>query len=122
MEYQATAKYLRFSPRKALLVADSIRHLTPEAALVALANLPKAAAKPLIKVITSALANAKQKGIGTETLRFKTIEVMSAPALRRFRAVSRGMAHTYKKRMTHIRVVLIAKEVNSQEGDYGAKN
>ena len=58
-----------------------------------------------------------------ETLRFKTIEVMAAPALRRFLAVSRGMAHTYKKRMTHIRVVLIEKESNSQGGvDHGAKN
>ncbi len=106
MEYQATAKYVRVSARKACLVADAIRSLTPEAAINQLALMTKSAAKPLAKVILSALANVKQKGGSVEGLRFKHIEIMGGPVMKRWHAVSKGQAHGYKKRMTHIRVVL----------------
>lgn len=115
MEYQATTKYVRVSTRKVRLVADSIRKLTPEAALTALTHTPKAAAEPITKTIASAIANAKQKGIDGAVLRFKTIEIMGGPAMKRFNAVSRGQAHAYKKRMTHIRIVL-------EEIKHGTKN
>lgn len=106
MDYQATAKYLRIGPRKVLLVASTIKKLAPEAALVYLAQLPKAATRPLAQVVTSALANARHKQANLNSLRFKTIEVMVGPVMKRWRAVSRGTAHAYKKRMTHVRVVL----------------
>ena len=69
-------------------------------------KMPKAAAQPMSKVLRSALANAKEKQVKSEALTMKTIEVMGGPVMKRFRAVSRGSAHSYKKRMTHIRVVL----------------
>jgi large subunit ribosomal protein L22 len=117
MEYQATTKYVRVSTRKVRLVADSIRKLTPAKALVALTHTPKAAAEPITKTIASALANAKQKGVDEGVLTFKTIEIMGGPVMKRFNAVSRGQAHAYKKRMTHIRIVLSdTKEI------HGTKN
>lgn len=106
MEYQATAKYVRVSPRKVRLVADGIRRLAPHVALSHLHELPKAGAHPLILVIESALANAKQKTATEDSLRFKTIEVMGGPTIKRWNAVSRGQAHAFKRRMTHIRVIL----------------
>lgn len=106
MDYQATAKYVRISTRKMRLVADSIRTLTPQDALAQLSIMPKAAAEPLANVIASSVANAKQKNADVATLHFKTIEVMGGPAMKRWHAVSRGNAHAYKKRMTHIRIVL----------------
>ncbi len=106
MEYEATAKYIRMSTRKLRLVAGSIRQISPASALVALDRMPKFAAEPIASVIRSVFANAKQKQAKEEALRFKTIEVMGGPAMKRFRAVSRGQGHAYKKRMTHIRVVL----------------
>jgi large subunit ribosomal protein L22 len=106
MEYQATAKYVRASTRKVRLVADSVRTLKPSAALKYLSVMPKMAAVPLSKTIASAIANAKQKGVSEEQLSFKTIEIMGAAFLKRFHAASRGMAHGYKKRMTHIRVIV----------------
>ncbi len=106
MEYQATAKYLRISTRKLRLVADSIRPLSPSAAITKLMNMPKQAAGPLADVIRSTLANAKQKQAKEEALHFKTIEIMGGPVLKRWHAVSRGQAHAYKKRMTHVRIVL----------------
>lgn len=115
MEYQATAKYLHTSTRKLRLVADSIRKLTPVQALTALESMPKHAARPLLKVVVSALANAKARGADAETLRFKTIEVMGGPAMKRWHAVSRGMTHSYKKRMTHVRIVLTDDEIKNQK-------
>jgi large subunit ribosomal protein L22 len=106
MDYQATAKYVHTSTRKVRLVADGIRSLTPQEAIARLRAIPHAAAVPLAKVIESALANASQKQANTSGLSFKTVEVMGGPAMKRFRAVSRGQAHGYKKRMTHIRIVL----------------
>ena len=110
MEYQATSKYVRVSTRKMRLVADAVRPLQPEVALVQLTNMPKVAADPIAKVLASALANAKAKGAKTEELKFKRIEVMGGPAMKRWNPVSRGQAHAYKKRMTHICIVLIDKE------------
>lgn len=106
MEYQATSKYVRESTRKVRLLADSIRKLSPAAALSQLELMPKGAAKPLGKVVASAIANAKQKQVKVESLSFKIIEVMGGPVMKRWHAVSRGQAHAYKKRMTHIRIVL----------------
>ncbi|MBI2404856.1 50S ribosomal protein L22 [Candidatus Gottesmanbacteria bacterium] len=112
MEYQATAKYIRTSTRKLRLVADSIRKLSPADALVRLRLMPKQAAKPMMQVIASAIANAKEKQAKPDTLQFKMIEVMGGPVMKRWRAVSRGQAHPYKKRMTHVRVILTDEKQN----------
>jgi large subunit ribosomal protein L22 len=105
MEYTATAKYIRMSTRKLRLVADGVRKMKVDSALVLLAALPKRAAEPMQKVVSSAVANANGKA-KAEDLWIKQIEVMGGPALKRWHAVSRGMAHAYKKRMTHVKIVL----------------
>ncbi len=106
MDYQSTEKYIRVSTRKVRLVADSVRPMRPMDALAKLVTTAQSGAAPLAKAIASALANASQKQADSAVLTFKTIEVMGGPAMKRFRAVSRGQAHSYKKRMTHIRVIL----------------
>lgn len=106
MEYQAIAKYIRMSPRKVRLVAHAIKRLTPTMALLRLRELPKRASGPLVDVVASAIANVKDKKADVTKMRFKSIEVSYGPVMKRIRAVSKGQAHAYKKRMTHIRVVL----------------
>jgi large subunit ribosomal protein L22 len=106
MEYQATSKYIRTSTRKLRLVADAIRKLAPEQALTTLLKMPKRAAGPMAKVLASTLANAKAKSVDTGKLTFKTIEVMGGPGMKRWMAVSRGQGHAYKKRMTHVRIIV----------------
>ncbi|HCM82411.1 MAG: 50S ribosomal protein L22 [Candidatus Gottesmanbacteria bacterium GW2011_GWA2_44_17] len=107
MEYTATAKYLRISTRKVRLVADAIRLLSPEQALQQLSRMPKRSGMFLKKIIDSALANAHGKNQKSpESLRFLRIDVSQGPSMKRWHAVSKGTAHAYKKRMTHIRVVL----------------
>lgn len=106
MEYQATAKYIKMGPRKVQLVARSVHRMTASSALVKLGQLPKRVARPLADVITSALAGAKEKKADMTAIRIKSIEVLPGPAMKRWHAVSKGQAHAFKKRMTHIRVTL----------------
>ncbi|OGG09318.1 hypothetical protein A2154_03215 [Candidatus Gottesmanbacteria bacterium RBG_16_43_7] len=106
MEFQATEKYIRTSARKLRLVADLIRDLTPTEALSYLDTASRRAARPLYKAVASAVDNAKQKQAEVNKLKFVTIEIMGGGSMKRWRAVSRGQAHGYKKRMTHVRIVL----------------
>lgn len=115
MEIIVSAKYIRMSPRKVKLIADEIKYLKPINAVNVLMSLPKSAAEPVRKLILSAIASAKQKQIDSEKLTFKIIEVTSGPSMKRWRAVSRGRAHAYKKRMTHMRIVLTDEKENGRE-------
>jgi large subunit ribosomal protein L22 len=112
MEFQATSKYIRTSTRKLRLVADAIRKLSPEVAVYTLSRMPKRAAEPMEKVLTSAITNAKASNVDVQQLTIKTIEVMGGPVMKRWMAVSRGQGHAYKKRMTHVRIILSQKEIN----------
>jgi len=117
MDYKATAKYLRISTRKVRLVADVVRTLSVERAIQHLAIMPKRAGMFLKKIIDSAVANAHSKnGKGAEVLRFSQIIVTEGPSMKRWHAVSKGTAHAYKKRMTHITVVLTDDQRGEKEG------
>lgn len=69
--------------------------------------LHKSGAQDVLKLIKSALANAENNfNLKRENLKVKELSVRSAGAMKRFRAASRGVAHGYKKRMSHIKIVL----------------
>ncbi len=112
MEIKVQQKFLLMSPRKIRPVADMVRKLTPEKSVEVLPFVGKRAAEPLLKVIKSALAIAKERGI-TDGLVFKEIQIGEGPRLKRGQPVSRGQWHPIKKRMSHIRVVLTT--INKQQ-------
>lgn len=123
MKFISTQKFVRMTPRKLRLVADAIRDLKPIEALEVLPHVGKRAAKPLEKVIKTALANAKVKGISETDLVFKEIQIGEGPRLKRGRPVSRGRWHPILKRMSHIRVVLESVEnKKSIKSTKGAKS
>ncbi len=105
-EYKATQKYLLESPRKIRLVASLVKKMKPIEAVEKLPFVGKRAALDLIKVIKSAMSSAKNAGVSETDLVFKEIQIGEGPRLKRGRAASRGMWHPYKKRMSHIRIVL----------------
>jgi len=80
--------------------------MEPLKALDVLEIIPKAAAKDLGKALKVVLANAKQQGLDISKLTFKKIEINESMKMRRFRAGTRGRAKPYKKRMSHIKIVL----------------
>lgn len=118
MEFIATQKYYLMSPKKIRMVVRVVRRLKPTEAIEKLPFVGRRAAEPLTKVIKSAIANAKSKGVSEDDLFFKEILINEGPRIKRGRPVSRGMWHPIKKRMSHIRVVLATKEArNVQKGE-----
>lgn len=116
MEIQARASFIKISPRKLRLVAQSLKDLSLEETIEALRSIPKIGARVILKTLESAVANAVNNyKLDRAALQIKKIEVSEAGAFKRFRPVARGRMHPYKKRMSHIRVVLEASE--SKKGD-----
>ena len=118
MEVKTTQKYMHTSTRKLQLVADMVRKMKPLLALRTLHFTNKAAAESLSKAIKTSLANAKQRGIEAENLTFKKLEINEGPSMDRIRAGSKGRAKPYKKRMSHIKIVLS----DGEGGDRGTKD
>ncbi len=96
----------RQSPRKVRLVANSLRGKKVNDVLDTLPFLAKRSADPLAKLIRSALANAKNLSIDTDSLVIKEIRVDGGKILYRRQPASRGRAHPIRKRTSHISVVL----------------
>jgi large subunit ribosomal protein L22 len=98
------------SPRKARLVADLIRGKKSEEALNILIFTRKAAARILIKLLKSAIANATQKKtIDVDRLYVKKITVDQGPTMKRFTPRALGRATTIRKRTSHIHIILDEK-------------
>ncbi len=106
-EITAKLKFLRMSPRKVRLVLDLIRGLGVNEALVQLQMLYKQAAKPVLKLLKSAMANAKNNfAIEEESLKIKTVFVDSGPTLKRWTPRAMGRATPIRKRTSHITIIL----------------
>ncbi len=106
MEVKAKLRFTRMAPRKARLVADMIRGKKSEEALNLLSFTPKAAARTLVKLLKSAIANATQKKVDVDRLYVKTIMVDQGPTMKRFMPRALGRATTIRKRTSHITIVL----------------
>ena len=110
MEVKAKLRFVRVGPRKARLVADMIRGKGSEEALNILTFTKKAAAKIVIKLLKSAIANATQKkNIDVDRLYIKKITVDQGPTMKRFQPRALGRATTIRKRSSHINIVLDEK-------------
>ncbi|MDO8569871.1 MAG: 50S ribosomal protein L22 [bacterium] len=105
-EAKATLSNYRQSPRKVRLVADTVRGKSVGEALITLSFIPKRSALPLQKLLASALANAKDLSMPTESLVVKEIRVDEGATLYRRRPRSKGMANPIRKRTSHISVLL----------------
>ena len=111
MEVTAIAKSVRVSPRKVRLVADSIRNMQATKALSQLTLVEKRGSNILSNVLKSAIANAvNNKKLVQDNLIIARLEVNQGSSLKRFHASTRGRVHPYKKKGTHIKVVLKDKE------------
>ena len=100
---RAYAKNVDQSPRKVALVASLVRNRDVADALVILSHTPKRAARPLIKVIESAQANAvNNHGFDGKTLTITTLSVTTGTRLKRFVPASRGRALPFQKKSSNI--------------------
>lgn len=132
MEIIAVSKSVRVAPRKVRLVADSIRKQNIDDALASLSLLNKRGTDALEKTLKSAIANAVNNGkLDKNMLVIKAIEITEAPFYKRFRPSTRGRVHPYKRRGSHIKIVLesqekekvtIIQKTNDKEVTSGAKS
>ncbi len=102
----AQSKGVRVSTRKVRLVADAIRKMSAVDALNVLSQMGKRGAVSLDKTLESAVANGVVKGFEKEKLFIKSLEVNEAPALKRYHPSTRGRIHPYKRKSSHIKIVL----------------
>jgi len=106
---KALLKNYKQSPRKVRLVADLIRGKSVAGARSALSYLPKKSTPAIGKLLDSAVANARGKGLSPENLFVKTITVNKGAMLRRSRPFARGRAGAIRKTMS-----IIALELGTQ--------
>jgi large subunit ribosomal protein L22 len=92
-------------------MADLIRGLTVEEAERQLRFLTKRAAKPLLKLLNSAVANAENTfSLAKEKLYIAKILVDPGPTLKRWMPRAMGRATPIMKRTSHVTIVLDSKE------------
>jgi large subunit ribosomal protein L22 len=111
MEIKATQRYIRQAPRKVRLVANTVKELSLEQAIRQLAVMRRAATLPVLKTLRQAVANAQHNhGLSPANLRIKELIVNDGATLKRWRAVSRGRAHSIFKKTCHVCVTLETTE------------
>jgi ribosomal protein L22 len=108
---RAQARYVRTSARKARLVCDHIRGKDVEQARAILSFTPRGAAKPWLKLLESAIANAEHNHelVGDE-LKIHSIHADEGPTLKRYRPRAMGRATRIRKRTSHLTITLTPKE------------
>ncbi len=108
MEVTARHKYLQTSPQKVRLVADQIRGKGVQDAANILALSKKGAARPLRKLLQSAIANAENLDdqLDVDRLYVKEVFVDGGPTLKRIRPQPMGRAFRILKRQSHITIKL----------------
>lgn len=106
-EARAVARYIPMSPFKVRRVIDVVRGMDVDEAIVRLQMMPQRAAKPVIKVVRSAAANAEENlGLSRRDLYIHEIMADEGPRHKRYRFGARGRVKPRTKRTTHITVVL----------------
>ena len=95
------------SPRKMRLVADQIRGLDVNKALVLLKHSSKAASLKLEKLLLSAMANFQIKySDENNDIIIREIFVDSGRMLKRMQPAPQGRAHRIRKRSNHVTLIV----------------
>ena len=94
-------------PRKVRLIVDMIRGKKVTRALDLLSVMPKRAARPVLKLLNSAVANAKHNhSIDVKDLAISQVYVDGGPVLKRWMPKAHGRATPIRERTSHITLIL----------------
>ena len=103
---KAIAKYVRITPQKARVVADTIRGLSAKDAMDVLKHLPFKAAKIFINLLKAAVASAESKGLESDLLMILEVMVDKSVIIKRQRAESKGRGVSIFKRCSHLKLII----------------
>jgi len=107
---KALLKNYHQSPRKVRLVANLIRGKSVAAARSLLSFQPQKSSPALLKLLESAVANARFSGNSPENLFVKTIAVNKGMILKRFKPMARGRAAQFHRTMSIVTLELGATQ------------
>ena len=106
-EVKAVSKYIRMSPSKVRRVLRQIQGKSYKDELILLEFMPYASCEPIIKVLRSAAANARNNMNLDETnLVVKSAFADQGPVMKRFRPRAQGRAYRILKYTSHITIVM----------------
>jgi large subunit ribosomal protein L22 len=112
----ATLKNYRQAPRKVRLLAGMIKGRDTKEALAILRFTPKRASQPIVKLIESALANAKNAGASDRDIfQIVNMTVDKGVVMKRSMPRARGRAFPIKKRTSHITVTIARTEEKTKK-------
>lgn len=107
----AQARFISVSAQKARLVADMVRGKDVVEALNLLKFTPNGAARPVSKVVASAMANGEENfGVSRDDLYVYRITADEAPTRKWRRFGARGRFKPWLRRSSHITVILRERE------------
>ncbi|MFH1413526.1 MAG: 50S ribosomal protein L22 [Candidatus Omnitrophota bacterium] len=106
---KAEGKFLRIAPTKVRQVMGLIHRQDAKRAQSILLSCNKRPKELLIKILNSAIANAKVKGFNIDQLYISKIVCNQGPSWKRFKAVAFGKAAPILKKTSHIRIELDLK-------------
>jgi large subunit ribosomal protein L22 len=108
-ESRAVSKFIRMSPSKIRRVLTQIQGKSYSDALLILEFLPYTSCEPIIKVLRSAAANAKNNlGFDEKNLIVKSAFANQGRTMKRFRPRAQGRAYRILKATSHITIILSA--------------
>ena len=119
---RAQARFVRITPQKARRVVDLIRGKTVAEAIATMRFAPQSASEPVLKVLHSAVANARFEADLTgqpfdeRTLVVSAAYVDQGPTMKRFRPRAQGRASRILKRTSHITVLVAATDDTAKGG------
>jgi large subunit ribosomal protein L22 len=133
----AKLNHLHIAPRKVRLVANAIKGLSINEAEAQLLFRPQRSSEPLLKLLRSAIANAKNnQKLNPDTLFVQSIKVDQGPTMKRFLPRAMGRATPIHKKTSHVVIVLgektnlaapkfniptAAKKIKAQKTSHAAK-
>ncbi|CAE8719317.1 unnamed protein product [Polarella glacialis] len=107
LEARCRARYLNGSPQKYRRVLWQIRGRSYREALMLLEFMPWRHCKPCLVALQSAASNAQNHfNMDKSRLYVSKCRADNGPTSKRMRPVSKGQAHPYKRRTTHLTVIV----------------
>lgn len=104
---KASARHLHVSPRKMRLTTNLVKGMNALDAIVQLQHANKKAAPMLIKLIESAIANAKNNfSFDPKYLFISSVTCDMGKVMKRYFPRARGSAFEIKRKMCHVNLVL----------------
>lgn len=101
-EIKAKLNNLDVTPRKARIIADLIRGRSALEVRAELSIRRERACQPILKLLESAIANAKNLGFKPEKLIVKEVRVDGGPILKRWLPRAQGRATPLQKKRSHV--------------------